>query len=77
MKFVSCIVFGLFVFHDLLNTGVLSTLSNFQDGALAKIVNDWKSLTIFTKSFTLGAWQDPEYASDEYKVNYVPTFAIC
>ena len=41
-----------------------------------KIVNDWKSLTIFTKSFILDAWQGSKYASAEYKVHRLSTFAI-
>ena len=43
----------------------------------AKIVNDGISLIIFTKNFVLDAWQDSEYASAEYKVNFFATFAIC
>ena len=37
---------------------------NFQDGVFfAKIVNSWKSFTVFSKSFILDIWQDSECAS--------------
>ena len=44
-------------FYDLLNRSVFRTLSNIQDEVFAKIVNDWKSLTTFRKTFILAAWQ--------------------
>ena len=42
-----------------------------------KTVDDWKSFTIFTKSFIFDGWKDSEYASAEYKVNCWTEFAIC
>ena len=76
-KFVSRFVFALFVFM-IYWAEVYSEPSSrtFQDGALAKIVNEWKSIKIFTKSLILDALQDSEYASAKHKVNYLTAFAI-
>ena len=41
-----------------------------------KIVNDLKSLIIFTKNFILDAGQGSKYPSAEYKVDHLSTFAI-
>ena len=69
--------FGLFVFM-VYSTEVFSEFRQTSKIKLfAKIVNDWKSLTIFTKSFILDVWQGSENTSSEYKVNYLPKFAIC
>ena len=43
----------------------------------AKIVNDWKSLPIFTKASSEMLDRTLNTPSGEYKVNYLLMFAIC
>ena len=43
----------------------------------AKIVNDWKSLPIFTKASSEMLDRTLNTPSVEYKVNYLLMFAIC
>ena len=40
----------------------------------AKIVNEWKLLTIFEKNSILDVWQGSEYASAQCKVNCLAKF---
>ena len=42
---------------------IFGTLSNIKVKLSAKIINDWKMLTIFVKWITSDAWQGSEYAS--------------
>ena len=49
----------------------------FQMELFAKIVNDWKSLPIFTKASSEMLDRALNMPSGEYKVNYLLMFAIC
>ena len=77
-SYVVFILFFLYLvwfvyFYELPNRSVFRTLWKIQEKVFAKIVNDWKSLTMFTK---ISSYSPGNVKFDPAKILYWPIFGL-